>query len=68
MLSFHEYQVAIEIAVNANSWRRGQAAFNVLDQLRPDLSAEIRGTALDPYYLEVIPLDFLVWVDKSLSA
>ena len=31
-------------------WRRGQLAFNVLHQERPDLSEEIRTSCLDPYY------------------
>lgn len=32
------------------SWRWGQTLFNVLEQVRPDLSEQIRGTDLDPFY------------------
>ncbi len=32
--------------------RYGQAAFNLLCEVRPDLSEKIRGTENDPFYLE----------------
>lgn len=32
------------------NWRFGQAAFNVLSALRPDLSEPIRGQASDPFH------------------
>lgn len=28
-------------------WRYGQTTFNILDEMRPDLSAQIRGTDFD---------------------
>lgn len=33
------------------SWRAGQAAFNLLRQVRPDLSDLIAGSEFDPFYL-----------------
>ena len=37
-------------AANHPEERRGQATFNVLYRIRPDLSERIRGTALDAFY------------------
>lgn len=31
--------------------RYGQAAFNYLDQVRPDLSGQVRGSTVDPFYV-----------------
>jgi hypothetical protein len=31
-------------------WRKGQALFNALHRVRPDLAAKIHNTDLDPYY------------------
>lgn len=33
-------------------WRYGQTLFNLLYLLRPDLSEQIRGTEIDPFYME----------------
>jgi len=32
------------------TWRAGQALFNALLRVRPDLAEEIRGTDLDPFH------------------
>lgn len=32
------------------SWRAGQAFFNVLHEIRPDIANDIRGTAFDPFH------------------
>lgn len=46
----------------ANPWRLGQSYFNVLSELRPDLSEQLRGTKLDPFHIDsVLPL-FNVWL------
>jgi hypothetical protein len=42
--------------------RSGQAHFNVLYEMRPDLSERIRATTLDPFYNDGLLPDFLVWV------
>lgn len=31
-------------------WRGGQAAFNTLREIRPELAEELRGTEFDPFY------------------
>jgi hypothetical protein len=50
-------------------WRTGQAAFNVLWEHRRDLSEQIRGTDLDPFYVRdrnsagIFPAEFREWVE-----
>jgi hypothetical protein len=50
-------------------WRTGQAAFNVLFIHRRDLSEQIRGTDIDPFYVRdrnfarEIPAEFRKWVE-----
>lgn len=34
------------------SWRWGQVLFNVLYEVRPDLSERVRGTHFDPFYFD----------------
>lgn len=60
--------VASRYVESKGNERYGQAAFNVLAEIRPDLSEQIRGTALDPFYW----LDgdsrlvlFFEWVDDN---
>lgn len=46
--------------------RRGQAAFNKLHDMRPNLAYTINGTEYDPFYDdEKIPA-FVAWVEKRL--
>ena len=44
-------KVLIEAPLLFPSWRKGQAYFNYLYQLHPDVANEIRGTEYDPFYL-----------------
>lgn len=55
--SFAEYHEAI--------WRKGQFAFNKLAQLRPDLSEQIRGSKLDPFYDDDVLPAFFEWVEAN---
>lgn len=43
-------------------WRRGQAYFNVLDDVRPDLADQVRAMALDPFHNDDKVPQFLAWV------
>lgn len=36
--------------LNANGQRRGQAAFNALQQYYPDIANELRGSLNDPFH------------------
>lgn len=42
-------------------WRYGQAAFNVLDAVRPELAKQVVATDLDPFYIEDIHRDLFKW-------
>ena len=44
------YVLAREAMVLNPSWRYGQALFNVLLEVRPDLAEQVRGTDKDPFY------------------
>lgn len=48
-----------------DNWRMGQTAFNVLVNVRPDLSEQVRGTDLDPFYKDDRLLAFYQWVEEN---
>lgn len=49
--TYGEFLYAVLKAVSMDeSWRTGQAVFNVLASMRSDLSEQIRGKPLDPFY------------------
>jgi len=45
--------------------RQGQAYFNMLYEKRPDLSEQIRGTDLDPFYEEFVSGDCIAFVKSN---
>lgn len=45
--------------------RKGQAFFNQLAEVRPDLAERVRGTVLDPFYQETRLPEFLSFVAKN---
>lgn len=47
---------------SSEQWRRGQAYFNVLHDVRPDLARQVRGTIKDPFYDDRRVPKFLAWV------
>jgi hypothetical protein len=44
---------------NRRALRFGQAVFNVLDSMRPDIANELRGSSIDPFYKDSVPRE--VW-------
>lgn len=52
MISLNAYWTDVATRANrkGNAERYGQAAFNYLAEVRPDLSERVRGTYLDPFY------------------
>ena len=46
----HVVREAAAVYVKTYGWREGQAAFNALHEIDPDLANEIRGTRLDPFH------------------
>ena len=45
--------------------RRGQRAFNVLRDMRPDLAERVRSTGVDPFYEDSRLPAFLAWVEAN---
>ena len=48
-LRLNEFLGRVEKIQKYYKWRYGQALFNALVDLRPDIADEIRGTPLDPF-------------------
>lgn len=62
-MSLHEYLVRVQhLKNNEESWRLGQTYFNVLYECRPDLANAIRGTSIDPFYVDELMPAFLSFV------
>jgi len=60
--TYAEYLNLVVRAIEENPrWRRGQAAFNVLYELRPDLSERVRATPLDPFHQDTVA--YWDWVE-----
>ena len=49
---------------SSKQWRRGQAYFNVLHDVRPDLAKQIQSTALDPFYNDARLPQFCAWLSQ----
>lgn len=54
-MTFEDYITEVaEQSREHPEWRHGQTAFNVLYRLNPELATRIRGTGMDPFYLDDI--------------
>lgn len=63
-LTWSDLTIAIAQAHNAHpEWRYGQLLFNVVHELRPDISERLRSTSVDPFYDSKLSESFLneVW-------
>ena len=68
-MTFDEYLDSVELDRKYTlDWRDGQRYFNVLNKIRPDLSEQVRGTLLDPFYRDVALDDFLIWCENNWEA
>lgn len=57
---FSEYAAAVRAAVKVHpEWRRGQAYFNTLVEVRPDIAEKVRGTVVDCFYQDRLIPGFL---------
>jgi hypothetical protein len=67
-VKIHTYGVFCENVVHAlienDDWRNGQGAYNVLDNMRPDLSRQILGGSIDPFYDDSRLDGFSEWVSE----
>lgn len=50
---------------NADGWRLGQAVFNRLAQVRPDIANKLRGTLLDPFYKNSVSTETWEFIHKN---
>lgn len=41
-----------EVQLEYPDWRKGQTFFNVLYNLYPEMADEIRGSEIDPFYID----------------
>lgn len=65
----NEYEAFID-AVTARvrdrpSERKGQAAFNTLNEVRPDLAKRVRSSRIDPFYDDARLSSFLAWLRNT---
>lgn len=51
MDSLHEFYTAAIARSRTSGERYGQAVFNLLHEVRPQLSEQVRGTGMDPYHV-----------------
>jgi hypothetical protein len=68
LTTFAQYQRAVEVVLRQRpGLRKGQAFFNVLLELEPDVAHGLTGTAEDPFYDDGKLPEFLVRVVEELG-
>lgn len=50
-----------------NNWRKGQALFNALHNLVPEVANSLRGTENDPFHNDAKIPDALAWIYVTLK-
>jgi hypothetical protein len=66
---FNEYVEAVGVYFKENSphCRYGQACFNVLTEMYPEMSESIRASIIDPFYRETTDVgDFFLFVQENI--
>jgi len=64
--TYKEYVAAVDQKIaELPYWRAGQAAFNVLWDIRPDLANEIHTSKLDPFHRDDRLPEFYEWVEEN---
>lgn len=48
-------------------WRSGQALFNALLEVRPELAEQIRATIMDPFYQDFRIPKVLIWLERTFA-
>lgn len=64
-VTFSDYVEALVLAKGSPSLRYGQQAFNLLDDVHPELAALVRNTEHDPFFDDDKMGDFLNWLDEN---
>lgn len=68
MSAYSHFLNEVDTAIyNYDDWRPGQAAFNVLSSMHPDLAEHVRGTESDPFYDDERLTAFYLWVYSKLG-
>lgn len=63
-MTFQEYCSELFKSRPSFNNRRGQYAFNLLQEVRPKLANDIRGTEIDPFHHREIPDSFLLHIGE----
>ena len=61
MFEYDEYMGRVE-SEHRKGLRYGQACYNVLSEMYPDIADKVRGTDLDPFYNDNKVTDFFCWL------
>lgn len=56
-ITLQQFYLDIDAHARTRKWRYGQAAFNYLQNIRPDLADAVRGSNMDPFYVQQFPDD-----------
>lgn len=61
-IGYHQFLVLVQTMLNNEpDWRYGQALFNALTYVRPDLSEQVRATPIDPFFRDLDNIDPALW-------
>jgi hypothetical protein len=62
-VTFQQYLTEVSVMLARHpEYRYGQACFNTLHNVRPDISERLRSTSVDPFYDDQIAGEFLLAV------
>lgn len=65
-MTYADYLEAVGLTqAGLPNWRSGQTHFNVLCDMRPDLSERVRATELDPFHLDSRLPQFLAFLEAE---
>lgn len=65
-MTFAEYlQQVNQAKLDHPQWRKGQSFFNVLAEVRPDLSEPLRGGEFDPFHRDEVIREFLQQISEK---
>ena len=66
-MTFHDFIIKATNYYRQNQpdYRFGQAVFNYLAQVRPDISEQIRGTNLDPFHKTHVKDEVWTFIHKA---
>jgi hypothetical protein len=69
-MNFNNIQEYIDYVVSTKEEyiRLGQHYFNILHECKPDLADEIRGSSIDPFYLDENIESFLLYIGKKFDS